>query len=97
MASLWRRLFHMSRKSKTTGLGTSAFFAGQASADPSPTDQNSQESEKKMRTTIMLSPDVVAGIEALRMQARKNGTRMTTSQIIEDALNLLMRERNINI
>jgi hypothetical protein len=87
----------MSRKTKTTGLGTGAFFPEKLGADPSLMDSGVKESEKKMRTTIMLPPDVVAGIEALRMQARKNGTRMTTSQIIEDALNLLMRERNINI
>jgi hypothetical protein len=87
----------MSRKSKSTGLGTGAFFSEKPGAVTATTDAEIKEREKKMRTTIMLPPDVVAGIEALRMQARKNGTRMTTSQIIEDALNLLMRERKINI
>jgi hypothetical protein len=84
----------MSRKAKSTGLGTAAFFSGKAGAA---TGDGLAVEAKKMRTTIMLSPDVVAGIEALRMQSRKQGTRLTTSRIIEDALRLLLRERKISV
>ena len=88
----------MSRKTKATGLGTGAFFSDKAGADQPAADTDVKPPEKKkMRTTIMLPPDVVAGIETLRTQARKNGTRMTTSQIVEDALKLLMRERKISV
>jgi len=88
----------MSRKPKTTGLGTGAFFSDTSDSDKPAADTDVKSPEKKkMRTTIMLPPDVVAGIETLRTQARKNGTRMTTSQIVEDALKLLMRERKINV
>lgn len=88
----------MSRKPKMTGLGTGAFFADKSDSDKPAADADVKSPEKKkMRTTIMLPPDVVAGIETLRTQARKNGTRMTTSQIVEDALKLLMREQKINV
>jgi len=88
----------MSSKSKRTGLGTNAFFgSAKSGAAAAQQDIDSSQSEKKMRTTIMLSPVVVAGIEALRTQARRNGSRLTTSQIIEDALRLLMREQKINV
>jgi hypothetical protein len=86
----------MSRKAKSTGLGTDAFFTGKTGAATA-ADPGGKDGEKKMRTTIMLSPDVVAGIETLRTQARRSGTRLTTSRIIEDALRLLMRERKIEV
>lgn len=90
----------MSRKpTKRGGLGADAFFqSAGASAAAQPDDAAAPaESEKKMRTTIMLSPGVVAGIETLRTQARKDGSRLTTSQIIEDALLMLMRARKIDV
>lgn len=72
------------------GAGTGAFF-NKRPADGQPVDV------KKMRTTIMLSPTAVAGIEALRTHARKQGSRLTTSKIIEDALMILLRERKIDV
>ena len=89
----------MSRKTtKRGGLGTDAFFSGAgANAAQQDGDAAPTEKEKKMRTTIMLPPEVVAGIETMRTQARKEGSRLTTSKIIEDALRMLMRERKINI
>jgi len=89
----------MSRKTtKRGGLGTDAFFRGPgANAAQQDDDAAQAENEKKMRTTIMLSPGVVAGIDTLRTQARKEGSRLTTSQIIEDALRMLLRARKIDV
>lgn len=89
-----------SKPKRNTGLGagTGAFF-NRAAADPgAPQATPDQDAAApKMRTTIMLSPTAVAGIETLRTQARKNGARLTTSQIIEDALKILLRERKIEV
>ena len=90
----------MSRKTKRSGLGTDAFFRGaesNAAAAQQDVDTAQAENEKKMRTTIMLSSGVVAGIDTLRTQARKEGSRLTTSQIIEDALRMLLRARKIDV
>lgn len=78
------------RTKQDSGLGTNAFYKNLSKADDTP-------AAKKMRTTIMLSPEIVVAIETLRNQARKNGTRLTTSRIIEDALRLLMRQQKIEV
>ena len=81
----------MSPKTKQSGgLGTNAFYKNISNVDGTP-------AAKKMRTTIMLPPELVAAIETLRTQARKNGTRLTTSQIIEDAIRILLRENKIQL
>jgi len=88
------------------GAGTNAFYppatrkrGAKAEAPPESQPEARPKAAKsdKMRTTIMLSPDTVAGIETLRAQARRDGSRLTTSQIIEDALLSLLRARKINI
>jgi len=92
----------MSAKRKQTGVaagaGIESFYRqrpGEVAA--SETASTEEVAVKKMRTTIMLSPNVVAGIEALRAQARKDGNRLTTSQIIETALLDLMRAKKIEV
>lgn len=89
----------MSKKSNNTGIGrgADAFFDDKDTSEETQVKPAKPKQAKKMRTTVMLSPEVVAGIEALRTQARKNGNRLTTSKIIEEALKLLMRERRIEV
>ncbi|RIK50651.1 MAG: hypothetical protein DCC57_11630 [Chloroflexi bacterium] len=85
-----------SRKNENTGLGKNAFFkTGKGNASDPQEATGTEEKVAKMRTSVMLSPEVVAGIEILRTQARKQGQRLTTSEIIDDALRLLMRERKV--
>lgn len=97
----------MSKKAENTGLGRKSFFNKQAAtvddvavedmdaATPTGTEEKITTVEPKMRTSVMLSPEVVAGIEALRMEARRKGMRITTSKIVEDAVKILMREKRI--
>lgn len=87
-----------SRKNENTGLGKgkNVFFeTGKGNASEPQGAAGSEAKVAKMRTSVMLSPEVVAGIEILRTQARKQGQRLTTSEIIDDALRLLMRERKV--
>jgi hypothetical protein len=78
-----------------TGLGTSAFFRPTEGVTAEPQELPVEEKVAKMRTTVMLSPEVVAGIETLRAQSRRKGQRLTTGEIIDDALRMFLRERKV--
>lgn len=91
-----------SRKSKTnTGLGAGVgnFFKSAESAPaqaqakpPAPVEPV----RPKLRTTVTLYNDTLEVIELLKAQSRKNGVKSTISDILNDAVELLAKERNLN-
>jgi len=52
---------------------------------------------KKVRTTVMLYPETLAELEMLKVQARRRGTRATYSDILEEAIQALTRQRRIEV
>lgn len=51
----------------------------------------------KSRTTVILYNDTLEAIELLKAQSRKNGVKASMSDILNDAVDLLMQERQKNI
>ena len=100
----------MSDRKRKTGLGTDAFFAppkveelkkkkqpeelGEKKAERPPTLRTKKSS--KVRTTITLYPEDLATLEELKIfETRRQGKRVTYSDILADAINLLAKERGI--
>ena len=88
-------------KSKNTGLGASVFFPVEgeaAQAAPAvravTTPSDSKPVRPKIRTTVILYNDTLESIELLKAQSRKQGVKASMSDILNDAVELLMRERN---
>lgn len=91
---------------KKTGLGADAIFgdAQKAKTPPEPQAESQKKSSisglssaaDKLRTTIMLAPDVVVLLGRLREQAILEGSRQTQGEIIEEAIRTLARLKNIN-
>jgi len=52
---------------------------------------------KKVRTTVMLYPETLAELEMLKVQARRRGTRATYSDILEEAIQALVRRRRVEV
>lgn len=52
---------------------------------------------KKVRTTVMLYPETLAELEMLKVQARRRGTRATYSDILEEAIQALTRQRRVEV
>jgi hypothetical protein len=97
---------------KKTGLGTSAFFKrGPANGDPD--GQQVEETSiqpaqaepkpkappkpKKVRTTILIYPETLASMELLKVEARKKGDKATLSDIIEEAVQGLMKKKKLEL
>lgn len=91
-----------SAKSKNTGLGTSVFFpkgGDDTQAAPAATATTKAATPKKpvrpkSRTTVILYNDTLEAIELLKAQSRKNGVKASMSDILNDAVELLIQERN---
>jgi hypothetical protein len=93
-------------KNKNTGLGqgVQAFFGGGGGGDAkedSATPQTSEQSpapvkpvREKSRTTVILYNDTLEAIELLKAQSRKKGVKASMSDILNDAVELLVQERN---
>ncbi len=100
----------MSSKAKKTGLGggVDAIFSsgadteqveetviGAVEVDETPTEPEKPSKPPKYRTTVMLYPDTLSDIELLKSEARKQGIKATMSDILNDAILLLAKERQI--
>lgn len=85
-----------SKKRKQTGLGEGigAFFnrGGDAEAQKQP----AEPVREKSRTTVMLYNDTLEMIELLKAQSRKRGVKATMSDILNDAVELLAKERSLS-
>jgi len=79
---------------KKTGLGVDAIF-GPKAPEPAPAAQTPQAEPVKLRTTIMLSPDVIVLLNRLKEQSIVAGHRQTQGEIIEEALRTLARIKDI--
>ena len=55
------------------------------------------EAHKKVRTTIMLYPDTLAGLDMLKVHARKQGGKATYSDILEEAIRDLMKKKGVTV
>ena len=95
----------MSKQRKPTGLGTDAFFRTPNVPEVKPTipkhPGQTQEGEapqsRKVRTTVTLYPDTLAALEMLKVYARKQGERMTYSDILDEAISNLIEKKGIKV
>ena len=80
---------------KNTGLGARVFFP--ENEEPTQAAPAAQAITKpvraKTRTTVILYNDTLEAIELLKAQSRKNGVKASMSDILNDAVDLLMQER----
>ena len=92
--------------SKNTGLGTDTFFnsneANQvvesAVVEPvAPAKPKPAKAPKKVRTTVTLYPRTLAAMELLKAESRKEGERSTLSDILGDAIDLLLKKKKISV
>lgn len=89
-------------KNKNTGLGASVFFPkgeDDTQAAPAVTAATKSAAPKKpvrpkTRTTVILYNDTLEAIELLKAQSRKNGVKASMSDILNDAVELLIQDRN---
>lgn len=83
-------------KKKNTGLGVQAFFSGgeDSKGAPAATQAPSKPVREKSRTTVILYNDTLEAIELLKAQSRKKGVKASMSDILNDAVELLVQERN---
>ena len=90
----------MSNNKKKTGLGTSAFFQ-ETESDPTPTSSESTEKSQpvpkptKVRTTVTLYPETLAQLDMLKIHARRVGGKATYSDILQEAIELLVERKGI--
>jgi hypothetical protein len=96
---------------KRTGLGTDAFFQQPEPADeerlaeqqspgqdPKPEDKQPKKSKsEKVRTTVTLYPETLAGMEMLKVQARLEGEKATFSDILNEAVQDLMDKKGVEL
>ena len=101
----------MSNKQKT-GLGTAAFFQqspekevakGKGEREEAKQDGATQmrkaqpKVKEKVRTTVTLYRETLAGMEALKIQERKTGNKATFSDILNEAIQGLMDKKGIKV
>jgi hypothetical protein len=86
----------VSSKTKKGGLGegVNALFKR---GEEAPSDTEKPSKPEKYRTTVMLYPDTLSNIELLKADARKQGVKATMSDILNDAVQLLAKERQIQL
>lgn len=82
---------------KKTGLGADAIFGQKAPEAPqkAPEPAPAAKEPEKMRTTIMLAPDVLILINRLKEASIAAGHRQTQGEIIEEAIRTLARIKDI--
>ncbi len=85
----------MSNQERKTGLGRSAFFQGKPALE---TEATAEEKPKKVRTTVSLYTETMAGLEALKIEARKEtGRKVTYSDVLNEAIADLMKKKGIEL
>lgn len=84
----------MSSKTKKGGLGEGVNALWKR-GEEARVDTGQSAKPEKYRTTVMLYPDTLSDIELLKAEARKQGVKATMSDILNDAVQLLARERQI--
>lgn len=82
---------------KKSGLGADAIFG---SKPPEPAQKPAEAppappAPAKMRTTIMLAPDVLILLSRLKEKSIAAGTRQTQGEIIEEAIRTLARIKDV--
>ena len=86
-------------KKRQTGLGTNAFFQnispGETDTPPPPASPAPPKSPAKIRTTVTLYPETMAQLEALKINARRQGTKATFSDILSEAIQDLAAKKGI--
>ncbi len=91
--------------SKKTGLGRSAFFnrpeeeqeREQTQTTPPPAEEKKPEKPKKVRTTVTLYPETLASMETLKVEARREqGRKVTYSDVLQEAIELLMNHKGLS-
>lgn len=94
---------------KRTGLGTDAIFGGKPAETPQqPVEAPQKPPEQpavppasipseppKMRTTVMLAPDVLILLNRMKEASLAAGARQTQGEIIEEAIRTLARIKDI--
>lgn len=98
---------------RKTGLGTDAFFQqSEPSEDEKAAEKKEPEQEQepqaegkgpkrnkseKVRTTVTLYPETLAGMEMLKVQARMEGEKATYSDILNEAIRDLMEKKGVEL
>lgn len=52
---------------------------------------------KKVRTTVLLYPETLANMEDLKIRARRRGDKATFSDILEQAIRMLMEKYQVEL
>ena len=91
-------------------LGTNAFFQNIGADTPEESVQPPEPEAvapppppppppkpKKMRTTITMYPETMALLEALKIDAKRNGAKATFSDILKEAIHDLATKREITL
>ena len=85
---------------KKTGLGTNAFFQ-EAETDPttnppeSITPPSPLSKPTKVRTTVTLYPETLAQLDRLKAHTRQTGEKATYSDILREAIEVLIEKKGI--
>ena len=58
---------------------------------------NEAPKPQKVRTTVTLYPETLAAMELLKVESRKNGQRATYSDVLGEAVHLLMEQRGLSV
>lgn len=58
---------------------------------------NESAKPKKVRTTVTLYPDTLAAMELLKVESRKKGQRATYSDVLGEAIALLMEQKGLSV
>ena len=89
---------------KKTGLGRDAFFShseddGQESAQAAPVVEKKADppKPKKVRTTVTMYPETLASLELLKVEARKSGIKATMSDVLSEAIEMLMKKKGLRV
>jgi len=97
----------VSKEKKRTGLGKSAFFKNTAEETTPDTTKPAQpveipqaevkeEKPRKVRTTVLLYEETMAGLEELKVHERRaQGKKITYSDILNEAISDLMKKKGL--
>ncbi len=99
------------RRKQKTGLGTAALFQTPSAnqqlstqqetetAEPpstsQPVEKQQEAVEAKVKTTVNLSAETLALLDALKIQARKQKRKATYSDILDEAIRELAKQKGI--
>ena len=98
----------MSSKKSSTGLGVKVFTAPTGddtqTSDASPISRKSnpalavrtpEAKSEKVRTTVTLYPRTLSALEQLKVELRKSGTKVTLSDVLDEAVWSLMEKKGL--